>query len=1085
MINSNKDVTPGLTLYYTDSAVRKSNNIAWKGVDMRSCSLKVDLMLRDSIDDTGDEPYPKYYNPNMRNSPDIWVRHINDAMSTPQDPLPDNTNSIHVRIKNIGGAISTGRDILKLYWAKAGTSLAWDSCWNGNRFSENGPLMGDFIDSVTIPPILGRDTIMIIPWKTPDPNNYCGIVNNNIISDFYLLARIESELDTMKSPETANIDFNVRYNNNIAMRSIKIENSASHRLLIRNTENDTGIVPDTSAIVCNSPDIWVYHYERGFSDQTHQAPIAGVPNKVYVRVNNTGCLSYAGGDVLKLYWAKRGTGLAWDSCWNGNRFPNNGPLMGNYIDSAIISALNPNGKADLSFDWKIPPYPYDYSGIGDSTQFSLLARIEDSNGYLTSLETEDLESNVRNNRNIAWKHITVETMDAMIRDYPEDTGGALSNPPDGNMWNSPDIWARRGLDYGTTHQYLIPDLNNPSVESLNTIHVRIRNRGNFIHSFGDAQLFLYCAKANEADYSDWNSNNGTWKLIDSILIKDNMNTLTIDKVDSTIVFSFWWKTYPEDYNEDPKPWCHYFLAVIKSNIDYIGYSGDPETDIKNNNNIAGKRVYFGEKMDLMIRDMESDTGKEYDYSPNANIYNSPDIWVRKAKDNGLEPQNPVGNSTNYVYVRVKNIGDVPSSETDTLCLYWAKAGTGLWWPHSWEGKEHFDNGAPKGGPIGKLSIPPLNPGQEMLMVFPWNVPAPGNYLGIDGDMDIDRWHFCLLAHIESTDDTLVYKNGADFSNYVTRNNNIAWKNLSVVDPSEGWINGVIVVGNVYQKVYPFRLEFQGAEEDLATPLYKEAEITIKLSDKLFEIWKRGGRRGENIRILDDKTLLIIGNNAFMDNLIFEPKEYALLDLRFNFLTQEVTGKTTYRFSVVQRDVEAKRLVGGETYLIRKNTRDLFYAGAGGDTYTDIGATVTLSAETINEPAVYNWYDQNDSLIYEGIDFVTSVSIAQKYKLEIIALTDGYKDYAEVDVKLNPNRIKTVFPNPLSSNQLDIEYKINEADNAYISINHYYYSNIFNNYILDLSTDNIQLNLQNYPAGLYTIVLICNGVISDTKTFIKQ
>ena len=32
---------------------------------------------------------------------------------------------------------------LKLYWSKGGTSLSWDSCWNGKTFPSTNVLMGN------------------------------------------------------------------------------------------------------------------------------------------------------------------------------------------------------------------------------------------------------------------------------------------------------------------------------------------------------------------------------------------------------------------------------------------------------------------------------------------------------------------------------------------------------------------------------------------------------------------------------------------------------------------------------------------------------------------------------------------------------------------------------------------------------------------------------------------------------------------------------------------------------------------------------------------------------------------------------
>lgn len=139
----------------------------------------------------------------------------------------------------------------------------------------------------------------------------------------------------------------------------------------------------------------------------------------------------------------------------------------------------------------------------------------------------------------------------------------------------------------------------------------------------------------------------------------------------------------------------------------------------------------------------------------------------------------------------------------------------------------------------------------------------------------------------------------------------------------------------------------------------------------------------------------------------------------------------------------------------------------------------------DEPAVYNWYDNEGNLIYEGADFTVSVEVGKKYKLEVIALSDGYKDYTEVEVKLKPNSITTLYPNP-TSNQVTVAYKINQGDSAYLSVNTLYGSNnISHNYVLNIEENEITLDVSSYPQGLYSISLITNGQVSDTTTLIKQ
>jgi hypothetical protein len=76
-------------------------------------------------------------------------------------------------------------------------------------------------------------------------------------------------------------------------------------------------------------------------------------------------------------------------------------------------------------------------------------------------------------------------------------------------------------------------------------------------------------------------------------------------------------------------------------------------------------------------------------------------------------------------------------------------------------------------------------------------------------------------------------------------------------------------------------------------------------------------------------------------------------------------------------------------------------------------------------------------------------LATQYKLEVIALSDGYKDYTDMEVSLNPNTLGTISPNP-SSDQVIITYKINQGDATYLAITGFYGSNTSNNYIIDIN-----------------------------------
>lgn len=53
------------------------------------------------------------------------------------------------------------------------------------------------------------------------------------------------------------------------------------------------------------------------------------------------------------------------------------------------------------------------------------------------------------------------------------------------------------------------------------------------------------------------------------------------------------------------------------------------------------------------------------------------------------------------------------------------------------------------------------------------------------------------------------------------------------------------------------------------------------------------------------------------------------------------------------------------------------------------------------------------------------------------------------------------------------------------IGQYGTNGISNNHIIDITSNQTTINLTNYSNGFYTVSLVCNGQIVDTKTLIKQ
>lgn len=508
-----------------------------------------------------------------------------------------------------------------------------------------------------------------------------------------------------------------------------------------------------------------------------------------------------------------------------------------------------------------------------------------------------------------------------------------------------------------------------------------------------------------------------------------------------------------------------------------------------NNNPSG--------VDLMIRNDKDDFGIE-PYTGSTHVWESPDIWVRNNPIDGTYidvNENPEydANALSYVYVRVTNNGCQTSSGNDQLKLYWAKAATSLHWPDYWDGSIALDNdgnivssGTPMGGEIMTKNIPPLGPGEETIVKFPWEVPNPSDYENFNSN----PWHFCLLGRIESDDDPMTVPEQDFITDNVINNNNIGWKNVTVVDNypnTPGNIGGVIAVTNPFLQKEMFDLILSVEDKPGKKDLNEIAEIGVELDETLYQNWVNGGSKKSNtIEVQKDPHKLIIkGKEAQLKNLAFNPTELGTLNMSFNFLTREGTADNEeYTFRIGQVVSSSGKLMGGETYQIKRHPRPLFYADAGNNREVETGETVVLEATDINESSVYNWYDPEGNLIQTGKEITLNPEISKKYKLEVIADSDGYKDYSEVEVNINsPFKLEKIYPNPASSSTT-VEYKAEQASSAYLSITSIS-GGTSDNYILDPQEDHIALDLAAYSTGIYVVSLFCDGELEATQELVIQ
>jgi hypothetical protein len=349
--------------------------------------------------------------------------------------------------------------------------------------------------------------------------------------------------------------------------------------------------------------------------------------------------------------------------------------------------------------------------------------------------------------------------------------------------------------------------------------------------------------------------------------------------------------------------------------------------------------------DLYMRDTPLDVGLEP--NPDAGpMYVSEDIYVRNAADGLLAAnqgvhQNPEYSliAPNYVYVRVRNRGCQAAS--GELKVYWAKAGTGLVWPTHWVNyitamagcaATKFGDQIPTGSP---LMINNLAPGAETIIEVPWMAPKPNDYACFGAD----RGHICLLARIETAPVApfgMTSPEGPDVWVNTKNNNNIVWKNLTVVDAVPGLQAGSeaesVIVRNVEPKKQALvKLGFKLANKRNQDSLFQFGTIDINLGPELFAKWDRGGRQGKGFEVVGKETLRLFTTEATLENLMLEPEEWHPLGLDFRLVNRPPPkSPALYGLTVTQYqmdDAGNANPVGGQAYEINLNKIPLIPWGA--------------------------------------------------------------------------------------------------------------------------------------------------------------
>lgn len=319
--------------------------------------------------------------------------------------------------------------------------------------------------------------------------------------------------------------------------------------------------------------------------------------------------------------------------------------------------------------------------------------------------------------------------------------------------------------------------------------------------------------------------------------------------------------------------------------------------------------------DLYIADSNEDLGNEPNTETPPAIYLSPEIWVRTTQDgigadgryleedNPLRHENPEAGQTNYIYVRIRNIGcETVQAGESSLRVYYSKASTGLQWPVHWNnymnaGLTYGDEVTQPPNTTGAISIPQLGPGEQYVAEIPWtNVPDPADFSEVSS-------HFCLLARLESTVDPMVLETTSVGAN-TRNNNNIAWKNLEIVNlnpfmfTTENTVQAVFEVIQPANNIDPIKLTFKKAGDFKLDGIYISSNPAVM--DTFLLQAQTTGMELTDDPITGDPAYWIFGDSASMEGLMLSPGSTVPVSIRFQHNCDQQGGVPCANFGDINR-----------------------------------------------------------------------------------------------------------------------------------------------------------------------------------------
>jgi hypothetical protein len=694
-------------------------------------------------------------------------------------------------------------------------------------------------------------------------------------------------------------------------------------LYIRDDVTDMGVEPNTSgAPMWTSPDIWVQTAPlQGWSPRPYQtatppawvpdatqainpahqnpdyrSPLSGNPNYVYVRIRNKGSAS-TGTERLLVYWASASTGLSWDPTKVGGAFIDNvqnGVLFGSEI-------TKPRKNAAAATQAERDAFVAALKKIATDPAFSWANLLGGMSYWHTQQEIHRFGPLNRhgfpNNNNTAW--IPSIVFLPWHREFINRLEGLLQEA-------DPKV----KLLYWQWTNKPVPPFASP-----NGVAPFLDYSNNFMGAFGAGAAAAVPMGAPLSPDLD------PAYLIDTQVKTANRGVVTrrlqppspfnpLAQTDNTVLARTPYDTAGsansafsgglESFSHNSS---HVYIASITNNNATI--SGDQLFQ-----NYAGRDPFF--------------------YLLHAKV---DELWARWQRQslNNLDPASTYDTVNVPMSTLATNMGPWDGTLPGTDGLTPSQSNlhpSNRMEPWGLLGGQAFaKNGADRSvtsPPIydtALLTIPVLQPGEEVIMEIPWFPPNPSGFGNI-----ADPHHVCLIARIETSTSSpygMTVAETTDINFNTQQNNNIAWRNVTVVDTFPGPFKMVkFLLANGFKEPVKAGLRFGAKLNQPGADFFDRGAVRVELGRELTARWRAAGANARGIEAVGDDQLRITRADTVLDGIELKPGEQFPVRLTFDLKRDYAPTKKGEHiiYDVVQvgtpRDPNA--VVGGQRFQVAVN-----------------------------------------------------------------------------------------------------------------------------------------------------------------------